>query len=355
MSGSTGRRPRRSVFFPDSHADVFNWPCRTCSIRSTAGSAPPGRSVFWQDVADGDDSTPRNGQQRMARPNFHDRSWQDIDWDTWGPQFSITDRATSLRELQNGIATRYMEVQDLLSQLPPHAGRAQSLVALWRLEVNGYGRTVLFSESSQVLRRLDDLHGQVTAQLHAARQAAKAARKLRQRTLLAGAGPRAAVPGQPSHRSSDHDDDHFEGMRHSAATSRQRSDDPQPGQQTAAMRWATVQAAMARECDGCIADSARPVTAKPFRTAVEAAGDAVVEQFQPVRENGMVRIVVAGKAQYWTTGLPNLEQLGIARYSIYRRIGGTRRFEYVTGIRRPEDWAAEREAAERRPPGGGIG
>jgi hypothetical protein len=283
----------------------------------------------------------------MARPNFHDRSWHDIDWETWGPQFSIVDRASSIGELQNGIATRYMEVQDLLSQLPPHAGRAQSLVALWRHEVNGYGRTVVFSESAHLLRRLDDLHAQITAQLHAARQAAKAARKARQRLLLAGAGGAARTPGHAAPRGAEHDADDFEGMRHSAATSRQRSDDVNPGQQTAAMRWAAVQAAMARECDGCVADSAKPVTARQFRTAVDASGDASVEQFQPARDNGLVRIVVAGRAQFWTTGLPNLENLGIARFSIYRRDGNTRRFDYVAGLRRPEDTAAQREAAER--------
>ena len=285
----------------------------------------------------------------MAKPNFHDRSWQDIDWETWGPQFSIVDRASSVGELQNGITTRYMEVQDLLSQLPPHAGRAQSLVAQWRHEVNSYGRTVVFSESTRLLRRLDDLHGQVTAQLHAARQAAKAARKARQRALLAsGATPaRVGAAGQASHRSSDHDTDDFEGMRHSAATSRQRSDDVNPGQQTAAMRWAAVQAAMARECDGCALESAKPVTARQFKTAVDASGEATVEQFQPARDNGLVRIIVAGRAQFWTTGLPNLENLGIARFSIYRRDGHTRRFDYVAGIRRPEDTAAQREIAER--------
>ncbi len=286
----------------------------------------------------------------MAKPNFHDRSWHDIDWDTWGAQFSIVDRASSIGELQNGITTRYMEVQDLLSQLPPHAGRAQSLVAQWRQEVNGYGRTVVFAESTRLLRRLDDLHAQVTAQLHAARQAAKAARKARQRALLAAgavASPPARAGQHASHRSSDHDSDDFEGMRHSAATSRQRSDDIAPGQQTAAMRWAAVQAAMARECDGCIADTARPVTARQFRIAVDTTGDAVVEQFQPARDNGMVRIVVAGRAQFWTTGLPNLEHLGIARFSIYRRDGNTRRFEYVAGVRRPEDAAAQREASDR--------
>ena len=288
----------------------------------------------------------------MAKPNFNDRSWEDIDWDVWGPQFSITDRATSIRELQNGIGTRYIEVQNLLSRLPPHAGKAKSLVALWRHEVNGIGRTIVFAESSRILRRLDDLHGQVTAQLHAARQAAKANRKARQRALLASAGATARVgaTGQASHRSSDHDTDDFEGMRHSAATSRQRSDDVNPGQQTAAMRWAAVQAAMARECDGCLPDTAKPVTARQFRTAVDASGEAVVEQFQPARDNALVRIVVAGRTQFWTTGLPNLENLGIARFSIYRRDGNTRRFDYVAGIRRPEDAAAQREATER---GGG--
>jgi hypothetical protein len=285
----------------------------------------------------------------MARPNFHDRSWQDTDWDTWGAQFSIVDRATSLRELQNGITTRYMEVQNLLSRLPPHAGRAHSLVALWRLEVNGYGRTVTFSESSRILRRLDDLHAQVTAQLQAARQAAKAARKLRQHRLAAAGTPRVADPAPASQRPLDQRDDPFEGMRHSAATARQRNDDVDPGQQTAAMRWAAVQAGMAGECDACLADTARPVTAKPFRTAVEASPETLVEQFQVTRDTGMVRIVVAGNTQYWTTGLPNLEHLGIARYSIYRRLGGTRRFHYVTGVRRPEDAAAERELAESRP------
>jgi len=286
----------------------------------------------------------------MAKPNFHDRSWHDIDWATWGAQFSIVDRASSIGELQNGIATRYLEVQDLLSQLPPHAGRAHALVAAWRHEVNGYGRAIVFSESSLILRRLDDLHAQVTAQLLAARQAARAARKARQRAVLAGAPAApgiARASGAAPHRSSDHDSDDFEGLRHSAATSRQRSDDINPGQQTAAMRWAAVQAAMARECDGCLPDTARPVTARQFRAAVDASGSAAVEQFQPARDNGMVRIVVASRTQFWTTGLPNLEQLGIARFSIYRRDGATRRFEYVAGIRRPEDTAAEREAEER--------
>ena len=281
----------------------------------------------------------------MAKPNFHDRSWQEIDWETWGSEFSIVDRASSVRELQNGIGTRYMEVQDLLSQLPPHAGRAHALVAAWRAEVNGYGRTIVFAESARVLRRLDDLHGQVTAQLHAARQAAKAARKARQRSLAAGAHAPAGTA--PAHRSTDRDDADFEGMRHSAATARQRSDDVDPGQQTAAMRWASVQAAMARECDGCLAETARPVTARQFKTAIDAPADAAVEQLQPARDNGMVRIVVAGRTQFWTTGLPNLENLGIARFSIYRRDGNTRRFEYVAGIRRPEDMAAQREASDR--------
>ena len=287
----------------------------------------------------------------MAKPNFHDRSWHDIDWETWGSQFSIVDRASSIGELQNGITTRYMEVQDLLSQLPPHAGRAQALVAGWRHEVNGYGRTVVFSESTRILRRLDELHGQVTAQLQAARQAAKAARKARQRAGLAHGA--AHAPGHAragehaAHRGTDHDTDDFEGMRHSAATARQRSDDINPGQQTAAMRWAAVQAAMARECDGRVADSAKPVNARQFKTAVDASGDAVVEQYEPAHDNGMVRIVMAGRTQFWTTGLPNLENLGIARFSIYRRDGNARRFEYVAGIRRPEDTAAQREAADR--------
>jgi hypothetical protein len=289
----------------------------------------------------------------MARPNFHDRSWQDLDWETWGPQFSIVDRASSVGELQNGIATRYMEVQELLSQLPPHAGRARTLVAAWRQEVNSYGRTVVFPESARLLRRLDDLHSQVTAQLHAARQATKAARKARQRALLAGTPvpARTDTGTHASHRSSDQDSDDFEGLRHSAATSRQRSDDINPALQTAAMRWAAVQAAMARECDGCLPDTARPVTARQFKAAVDASGEASVEQFQPARDNGMVRIVIAGKTQFWTTGLPNLEHLGIARFAIYRRDGNTRRFDYVTGIRRPEDTAAQREAVER---GGGA-
>jgi hypothetical protein len=281
----------------------------------------------------------------MAKPNFQDRSWQEIDWETWGSQFSIVDRASSVRELQNGIGTRYMEVQDLLSQLPPHAGRAHALVAGWRAEVNGYGRTIVFAESSGLLRRLDDLYAQVTAQLHAARQAAKAARKARQRALAAGAP--AHTSGAATHRATDHDDDNFEGMRHSAATARQRSDDVNPGQQTAAKRWAAVQAAMARECEGALPDTAKPVNARQFKAAIDAPADAAVEQLQPARDNGMVRIVVAGRTQFWTTGLPNLETLGIARFSIYRRDGNTRRFEYVAGIRRPEEMAAQREAVDR--------
>ena len=278
----------------------------------------------------------------MAKPNFHDRSWHEIDWETWGSQFSIVDRASSIGELQNGIATRYMEVQDLLSQLPPHAGRAHALVSGWRMEVSGYGRTIVFSESTRVLRRLDDLHGQVTAQLTAARQAAKAARKARHRAQVASGARDVAA-----HRASEAHDTEFEGMRHSAATARLRNDDFNPGQQTAAMRWAAVQAQMARECDHCIPDTLKPVHAKQFRAAVDATGDAAVDQLQPARDNGMVRIVVVGgRHQFWTTGLPNLENLGIARFSIYRRDGHTRHFEYVAGIRRPEDTAAQREANE---------
>jgi hypothetical protein len=287
----------------------------------------------------------------MARPNFHDRSWHDIDWDTWGPQFSIVDRATSVRELQNGIGTRYMEVQDLLSQLPPHAGKAKAMVALWRHEVSGYGRTIVFSESNRVLRRLDDLYGQVTAQLHSARQAAKAARRLRQRALPGGAGAASGAATGSKAGGSGHalaGDADFEGMSHSAATSRRRSDDPKPGHDTALWRWRNVQAHMARECDAGLPDTARPVTARQFRVAVEAGDNAPVEQLQHVRDTSLVRIVVCGKTQFWTTGLPNLEQLGIARFSIYRREGHTKRFEYVAGIKRPEDTAAEREAAARR-------
>ena len=271
----------------------------------------------------------------MARPNFNDRSWDDIDWDTWGSQFTITDRASSIRELQNGICTRYMEVQDLLSQLPPHAGKAKALVALWRHEVNGYGRTIAFAESARLLTRLDALHGQVVAQLQAARQAAKAARKARKRERAGIAAP-----------------EDFAGLDHSAATARQRHDDPRPGQDTAAWRWRQVQLAMARECDAVVVDSARPVTARQFRAAVEAADGTAVEQYLPARpQNPLVRIVVAGKTQFWTTGLPTLEQLGIARFAIYRREGLTRRFAYVAGVRRPEEAAAVREAALRTPPG----
>jgi hypothetical protein len=113
------------------------------------------------------------------------------------------------------------------------------------------------------------------------------------------------------------------------------------------MRWAAVQAAMARECDTCRHDSGKPVTARQFKVAVAPEGDEPVEQFKPALDNGMVRIVQAGPTQFWTTGLPNLEQLGIARFSIYRRDAQSRRFEYVASIRRPEDTAAQREAIAR--------
>ncbi len=293
----------------------------------------------------------------MARPNFNDRSWQDIDWEAWAPQFSITDRATSLRELQNGIGTRYIEVQNLLSRLPPHAGKAKSLIALWRHEANGYGRTIVFSESSRILRRLDDLFGQVTAQLQAVRQAAKATRKLQKlrppTQVSSGAARPPATAGHAAHGTADDDTEffqRFDGMSHSAATSRQRSDARSPTRDTAAARWAAVQAAMASECDTCRSDSVRPVTNRHFRTALDVPDDLLVEQFQQTRGANHVRIVVAGKTQFWTTGLPNLEQLGIARYSIYRRNTSNGRFDYVAGIRRPEEAAAEREAANRVQP-----
>jgi hypothetical protein len=279
----------------------------------------------------------------MAKPNFHDRSWDEIDWEAWGPHFSIRDRASSIGELQNGITNRYIEVQNLLSRLPPHAGKAHNLVVMWRHEVNGYGRTIHFAESSRILKRLDELHGQVTMQAEAARNAAKAARKLRQRALAAAAQRPA---GEGPH---DEDTGDFEGPSHSAATARQRSDQPRPGQENAAARWLGAQAQMARECDHRVADSARPVTNKHFLAALHAPEGVAVEQFQHARVASPIRIVVAGGLQFWTTGLPTLEQFGIARYAVYRRDGMALRFEHAAGNRRPEDLAAEREAAEGGP------
>ena len=287
----------------------------------------------------------------MAKPNFHDRSWQDIDWETWGSQFSIVDRASSVGELQNGITTRYMEVQDLLSQLPPHAGRAQALVAAWRLEVNGYGRTVVFSESTRLLRRLDDLHAQVTASCMpparpprplarrasaptpASRPAHRDARAARPRTAAPTTTPttsKACATARP--------------RRASAATTSTPASRPPP------MRWAAVQAAMARECDGCMPDTAKPVTARQFRTAVDAAGD------------GARRAVPAGARQRHGAhrrrrphavldhGLPNLENLGIARFSIYRRDGQHPAFRLRGGhpqARRRRGAARVRRAGQR--------
>jgi len=281
----------------------------------------------------------------MAKPNFRDRSWDEIDWEAWGPHFSIRDRASSIGELQNGIATRYIEVQDLLSRLPPHAGKAHNLVTMWRHEVNGYGRTIHFAESSRILKRLDELHGQVTQQAEAARQAAKAARKQRQRAAAA-----AAAAARPAEGGDHADADGFEGPSHSAASARHRSDAPRPGQDTAAARWLGVQAVMARECDRRLADTARPVTNRHFLAALHLPEGVSVEQFHAVRGASPVRIVVAGGLQFWSTGLPTLEQFGIARYAVYRRDGMALRFEHAAGTRRPEDLAAEREAQEGLPP-----
>ena len=252
----------------------------------------------------------------MAKPNFHDRSWDEIDWEAWGPHFGIRDRATSLGELQNGIATRYIEVQNLLSRLPPHAGKAHNLVVMWRHEVNAFGRTIHFAESSRILKRLDELHGQVTMQAEAARQAAKVAKKQRHRALAAAA---AAKPADGSTREEDGFVEGFEGPAHSAATARQRSDAPRAGQDTAAARWLGVQGVMARECDHRLADTARPVTNKHFLAAIRAPEGIAVEQF------------------------------GIARYAAYRRDGMGVRFEHAAGNRRPEDLSAEREALEGAP------
>jgi hypothetical protein len=281
----------------------------------------------------------------MAKPNFHDRSWDEIDWEAWGPHFSIRDRATSIGELQNGITTRYIEVQNLLSRLPPHAGKAHNLVVMWRHEVNGFGRTIHFAESSRILKRLDELHGQVTMQAEAARQAAKVAKKQRQRALAA-AVHKPAEAGAPE---ADGDLEGFEGPAHSAATARQRSDSPRPGQDTAEARWHGAQAVMARECDRRLVDTARPVTNKHFLSAIHAPEGVAVEQFQHAHGSSPIRIVVAGGLQFWTTGLPTLEQFGIARYAVYRRDGMADRFEHAAGNRRPEDLAAEREAVEGGP------
>jgi len=278
----------------------------------------------------------------MPKPNFHDRSWDEVDWEAWGPHFSVRDRASSINELQNGIATRYIEVQDLLSRLPPHAGRAHNLVTMWRQEVNGYGRPIHFAESARILQRLDELHGQVTLQAEAARQAAKAARKLRHQRAAAAAA--ASRPGEGGRHEEDGYIEGYEGPSHSAATARQRHEAFPAG---AAGRWQQVQATMARECDRRIPDTARPVSNRHFLAAIHAPEGVAVEQFQHAHGTSPIRIVVAGGLQFWTTGLPTLEQFGIARYAVYRRDGLAPRFAHACGNRRPEDLAAERESRDR--------
>jgi len=192
------------------------------------------------------------------------------------------------------------------------------------------------------LERLGDA---AAMQAEAARQAAKAARKQRQRAAAA-----AAAAARPAEGGDHADADGFEGPSHSAASARHRSDAPRPGQDTAAARWLGVQAVMARECDRRLADTARPVTNRHFLAALHLPEGVSVEQFHAVRGASPVRIVVAGGLQFWSTGLPTLEQFGIARYAVYRRDGMALRFEHAAGTRRPEDLAAEREAQEGLPP-----
>lgn len=289
----------------------------------------------------------------MAQPDFNDSSWDNTVWSLWGLLYSSTSAASD-RGLRNGITTRYDEVQKLLGGLGPQTGKLKKLVAGWRREVNGYGRTIVYSEAAQVLARLDALHEAVATQLEADRLLVAAKKKPPPREPSSPS--RSVTTPSPVVESDDDegDEDDRHGldqfvafyqknsvMGHSAQTAKAKPVARPYVPPTPAENWISAQRTMANECDSGIAFGAHDVKQEAVLTHLQLAEAVSVSQYRSGPENGHKRIMKAGKEQFWTLGLTHRDKRDRGEFSVYRRNGGSSKFTHVSGQRRPEHIAAE--------------
>lgn len=288
----------------------------------------------------------------MPQPDFNDSSWDNTIWSLWGVLYS-SKSAESDRGLRNGITTRYDEVQKLLGSLGPQTGKLKKLVASWRREVDGYGRTIVYSEAAKVLARLDELHEAVTAQCEADRLLVAAKKKPPPREPSPPS--RSVTPPSPVVESDDEvEDEDDQGldqfvafyrknsvMGHSAQTAKAKPVARPYVPPTPAENWVSAQRAMANECDNGIAFGAHDVDQESVLRHLHLAQAVSVSQYRSGPENSHKRIMKAGKEQFWTLGLTHREKRDRGEFSVYRRDGNSNKFTHVSGQRRPEHIAAE--------------
>ena len=96
---------------------------------------------------------------------------------------------------------------------------------------------------------------------------------------------------------------------------------------------------MASRCDNGISFGSHQVDQVSVLDCLDLApGDGGVVQYRPGPEGGHERILQSRNGvQYWTLGLTHRERRDVGNYSVYRRVGASNRFEFVSGRRHPKD------------------
>ena len=289
----------------------------------------------------------------MPQPDFKHRSWDTTFWSLWGLLYT---GAESDRALQTALSLRFDEAVDLLSQIGPQAEPMQSRVQEWKDEVATYGRTITFGEANEVLARLSALVVEIRQQLERDRALAKAGakpapirKKQRRRKAAQAASPVAEAVDEDEDGPSADDIEWATRaahtvMGHSAATAQSRPQVVKPKARpyvppTPEEIWRGEQRSMANRCDNGINFGAHDVDQGSVLVCLHLApGDGGVRQYRPGPEGGHERIMATRNGvQYWTLGLSHRERRDAGRYSVYRRVGASSRFEHVSGLRHPKD------------------
>ena len=287
----------------------------------------------------------------MPQPDFKHKSWDATGWSLWGLLYT---GAASDRALQTALSQRFDEAVDLLGQIGPQAEPMQSKVQEWKDEVASYGRTITFGEANDAFARLSALVVEIRAQLErdralAASGARPASKKKKGRKKLPLSPPAAPEVDVDEDGPSAEDLEWATRaahtmMGHSAATASSRPKAVKPKARpyvppTPEEIWRQEQRSMANRCDNGINFGAHDVDQDSVLGCLQLApGDGRVRQYRPGPEGGHERIMETGNGvQYWTLGLSHRERRDVGNYSVYRRVGASSRFEFVSGRRHPKD------------------
>lgn len=289
----------------------------------------------------------------MPRPDFKHKSWDATGWSLWGLLYT---GAASDRALQTAVAQRFDEAVDLLGQLGQQAEPMASRVQEWTDEVASYGRTISFGEADDVLARLSEIVREIRAQLERDRLMAQAAVKPAPKKKKKRKGPKRVQVVAPAPPAADEDEEEGPSDEDLAWAMRYAHTSLGHTPSTAASRpkvvraapyvpptpeelWKQAQRSMATHCDNGINFGSHPVNqAAVLQRLHLAPGDGGVEQYRPGPENGHERIMKSRNGvYYWTLGLSHEERRRAGNFSVYRRVGASNRFEFVSGKRHPKD------------------